>query len=69
VPRILRRHGVIDEPLTERLTELASLRNLLIHLYGDVDHRRLHAIITTELAILDDYARAVLHHVGKEDGK
>ena len=66
VPRILRGHGVIRETLSHKLAELAGLRGLIVHQYGDVDHRRLYQIVISELTVLDDYARAVLHHVQED---
>lgn len=42
--RILGRHGVVDPGLAERLARAAAFRNLLVHAYGDLDLRRVHAI-------------------------
>jgi uncharacterized protein YutE (UPF0331/DUF86 family) len=37
----------------------AGLRNLLVHLYLEVDHERLWEILSTELDQLEAFARAV----------
>jgi uncharacterized protein YutE (UPF0331/DUF86 family) len=37
----LRQAGVLDADLAERLGDAAGLRNLLVHGYADIDHRRL----------------------------
>jgi uncharacterized protein YutE (UPF0331/DUF86 family) len=35
---ILTRHGVLDEDLGKRLQTWAGMRNVLVHLYLDIDH-------------------------------
>ncbi len=56
-------HGVLDAALVERLQALTGLRNRLVHLYDDVDDRRVHAAVREGLPDLDafasDYARFV----------
>nr|WP_255426842.1 HepT-like ribonuclease domain-containing protein [Pseudonocardia sp. C8] len=42
--RTLGRHGVLDQGLADRLARAAAFRNLLVHAYGDLDLRRVHAI-------------------------
>jgi uncharacterized protein YutE (UPF0331/DUF86 family) len=37
----------------------AGLRNILTHLYLEVDHARLHHTLTTELDSLEQYVAAV----------
>jgi uncharacterized protein YutE (UPF0331/DUF86 family) len=57
--RILATQGVLDEHLAERMAGWAGLRNILVHLYLDVDHGRLHEILRTELDDLSAYAAAI----------
>lgn len=38
----------------------ASLRNILVHLYLDVDSERIWEVLTQELDQLEEYARAVV---------
>lgn len=40
--RTLGRHGVIDEELAARLARAAGLRNVVVHLYADLDPHRVH---------------------------
>ena len=56
---ILAEHGVIDESAAARMAGWAGLRNILVHLYLDVDHARLHEILATELDELRSFAAAV----------
>jgi uncharacterized protein YutE (UPF0331/DUF86 family) len=57
--RILAEQGVLDGALATRMAGWAGLRNLLVHLYLDVDHGRLHEILRTELDDLSAYAAAI----------
>lgn len=57
--RILGDHGVIEPALAVRMAGWAGLRNILVHLYLDVDHARLHEVLTTELDDLVEYARSL----------
>ena len=57
--RILRREGALTEELAGQMEGWAALRNVLVHLYLDVDHERLHEILTEELDSLEEYARAL----------
>ncbi|MBN9792277.1 MULTISPECIES: HepT-like ribonuclease domain-containing protein [unclassified Pseudonocardia] len=42
--RLLGRHGVVETGLANRLARAAAFRNLLVHAYGELDLRRVHAI-------------------------
>ncbi|HVR29233.1 MAG TPA: HepT-like ribonuclease domain-containing protein, partial [Thermoanaerobaculia bacterium] len=58
--RSLRESGVIDGDLADRLEGMARFRNLLIHVYADVDDRRVHEFLQTDLEDLRRLARAIL---------
>lgn len=45
----LREAGLLPADLTERLQRMARFRNLLVHMYGKVDHRQVHTIIQHDL--------------------
>ena len=45
--RALGRHGVVEPELADRLARAAAFRNLLVHAYGDLDLRRVHAIASS----------------------
>jgi uncharacterized protein YutE (UPF0331/DUF86 family) len=62
---VLRDEGVIDSGLGERMQGWAGLWNVLTHLYLEVDHGRLHAILRGELDDLASYA-AALQHAARE---
>lgn len=55
----LEQHGVIDAELAGRMRALAGQRNLLVHLYGEVDDALVHAFLQEGLTDLDRFARAI----------
>jgi uncharacterized protein YutE (UPF0331/DUF86 family) len=58
--RILSEHGVIEPSAVGRMAGWAGLRNILVHLYLDVDHERLHDVLASELDDLVEYAAALV---------
>ncbi|MDQ3990086.1 MAG: DUF86 domain-containing protein [Actinomycetota bacterium] len=56
---VLREHDVINEELAGRLRGLAGLRNRLVHVYDEIDDRRVHHALATGLSDLDAFAAAV----------
>lgn len=57
--RVLAEHGVITDALAERFRALTGLRNLLVHLYDDVDDERVAREVRGGLSDLADFSRAV----------
>ena len=57
--QILEENRVLSTELARQMEEWAGLRNVLVHLYLDVDRRRLHEILTEDLDQLELYAEAV----------
>jgi uncharacterized protein YutE (UPF0331/DUF86 family) len=51
--------GVIDTNLAQRLGRMARFRNLLVHLYWQVDDRRVYQIIHDSLGDLDAFRAQV----------
>lgn len=52
-------HEVVDSELASRMRALAGQRNLLVHLYGEVDDALVHASLQDGLDDLDRFARTV----------
>lgn len=57
---ILVDNEVLDRKLGERLQAMARFRNLIVHVYAEVDDERVHRHLSEDLPDLDDFARAVL---------
>ncbi|HLF27044.1 MAG TPA: DUF86 domain-containing protein [Anaerolineae bacterium] len=56
---ILAELKVIVPDLAERLKRMARFRNLIVHLYWEVDNRRVHQIIQQDLDDLDVFRRQI----------
>lgn len=57
--RILAERGVLETRAAAEMAGWAGLRNIIVHLYLDIDHVRLHEALRTELDQLSSYATAV----------
>lgn len=58
--RILAEVGVLDDALAERMVALAGVRNLIVHLYAEVDDERLdRAVRASGLDDLDAFAARI----------
>lgn len=53
---VLREEGVLDADLAERLKRWMGLRNVLVHLYLEIDHGRIHDAIREDLNDLERFA-------------
>lgn len=56
--RVLAEVRVLDAPLASQLETWAGLRNILVHLYLDVDHAIVFHILQTDLDQLEAFARS-----------
>jgi uncharacterized protein YutE (UPF0331/DUF86 family) len=52
--------GVLPAESRERLRAMARFRNRLVHLYWDVDDRRLHEYMQEGLSDIEEFANAIL---------
>jgi uncharacterized protein YutE (UPF0331/DUF86 family) len=43
--RILGQAGILPEALAEAMAQMARWRNRLVHLYWDIDHAQVHAML------------------------
>jgi uncharacterized protein YutE (UPF0331/DUF86 family) len=57
--QILEREGVLTPALCVRMQGWAGLRNVLTHLYMEVNHRRLFDVLVRGLDSLEDFAAAI----------
>jgi len=55
--RVLSDEGVIEPDLADRLMAMARFRNVLVHLYADVDEDRVLRILRESLDDLDSFVR------------
>ncbi len=57
--QILREEDVLGEERARQMAAWAALRNVLVHLYLDVDHNRVFEILVQDLDQLEFYAREI----------
>jgi len=63
VGRILREKGVVPTELGKKLETLAGLRNVLVHLYWDVDYALLYRVIVGECEVFERCIEHILSYV------
>jgi uncharacterized protein YutE (UPF0331/DUF86 family) len=59
---VLIEQGILDEALRDPLRNMARFRNRLLHLYWEVDDRRLYDYLQTGIGDFDRFARAIARH-------
>lgn len=64
----LEERDVVTSEFAERLRALAALRNLLVHLYGDVDDALVHAYLPDAVDDLTTFARLIAE-LTEDDGR
>lgn len=55
----LAKHGLVEPELAQRLGAWAGLRNIVVHLYLDIDHARVLSILRQDLDELEAFAKAM----------
>ena len=63
---VLSEHGALDPTLARRLGGWAGLRNVLVHLYLDIDHGLVHEALTSELGDLSEFADRLRHWLQRQ---
>ena len=62
---ILGELGVFPGEFVERLKRMAKFRNLLVHLYWQVDNRKVHEVIKKDITDLKIYLQGVGKFIGE----
>lgn len=63
---ILGKHEVIPKDFAERFAKAAGFRNILVHMYEEVDVKRLHDYLQNNLEDFNDFARFVARYLEKK---
>jgi len=66
---VLAEEGYLGPELASRLEGWMGFRNILVHLYLDIDHRRAYRAIRDELDDLRGFAAAMAQLLGPEDSE
>jgi uncharacterized protein YutE (UPF0331/DUF86 family) len=62
---VLQENGVVTEEFAQTLRQMAGLRNLLVHLYWEIDDAQIYADVQNNLDDFDRYARCILEFLTK----
>ena len=65
VGKILREQEVVPPDLGEQLQAMAGMRNLLVHLYWDVDHALLYKMVAEGLGTFERCIEGIFHYLDK----
>lgn len=63
VGRILGEHGIVPTALGKKIEDMAGLRNVLVHLYWDVDTTRLDKILAEDLDTFDQFIQHIFNYL------
>ncbi len=63
---ILSEEKIIDNKLADRLSDMASFRNLLVHKYGDIENKRILEIIKKDLKDIEAFMLQISRFLEKE---
>ncbi len=64
---VLAEAGMIESELAGRLKRMARFRNLLVHLYWEVENERVFEILRTDIEDLDYYSRQIARWVSDSE--
>ncbi|WAI01809.1 type VII toxin-antitoxin system HepT family RNase toxin [Methanogenium organophilum] len=60
---ILGKNGILPDPLARELSALAGFRNVLVHIYWDLDLEQIYAILQRDLVFVEDFAEVIRKHL------
>lgn len=60
--KVLGEQGILEPTLQDRLMDMASFRNLLVHSYGTIDQTIVYGILQKRLGDLESFAAAVTRY-------
>ena len=62
---ILFEKKIISEKLTQKITKMVGLRNILVHEYGKIDRELIYKILQERLGELEDFKKQIINFVKK----
>jgi len=63
---ILHELGVISGDLAKRLGDMARFRNMLVHIYWEINDEKIYTILTGELVDLENYIKEIVEYMDKK---
>lgn len=67
VIEILGEEGILPEGFAERFAEAAKFRNILVHMYAEVDVEMVYEILQNNLGDFDEFAKYIARYLEKEE--
>lgn len=64
---ILGEEGILPDEFAERFAEAAKLRNILVHMYVEIDIEMIYEILQNNLDDFNDFARYIARYIEKAD--
>ncbi|UYU18922.1 MULTISPECIES: type VII toxin-antitoxin system HepT family RNase toxin [Methanoculleus] len=64
---VLAGEGIIPESLARDLSNLAGFRNVLVHIYWNLDLKQVYAILQHDLTVLRAFSVVMKEHVSESD--
>jgi len=65
--RILGEYQIITSPLAEQMIDMARFRNLLVHVYWEIDHRRVYSSLSDRLVQLEAFVLSITQWIKERD--
>ncbi|MFA7199488.1 MAG: DUF86 domain-containing protein [Methanoculleus sp.] len=62
---VLAGEGIISDSLAGELANLAGFRNVLVHIYWNLDLKQVYAILQHDLAILREFSLVMKEHIAE----
>ncbi len=66
--KVLNENGVLPDDLTASMKQLAGLRNLLVHVYWEIDDGKIYDDVQSDIGDFDTYVRHILEFVKRQRG-
>jgi len=66
---ILGRHNVIPRDFAARFAEAAKFRNILVHMYAEVDVEMVYEILKNNLKDFDEFAKHIAGYLERKEGE
>lgn len=57
---ILFENKIITEELTDKLTKMIGLRNILVHEYGKIDRKKIYEILKKQIQDLEEFKKQIV---------
>jgi len=62
---ILGENGILPKNFAQRFAFAAGFRNILIHMYADIDVEEVHQFLQENLGDFDEFAKSIAEHLEK----